>query len=512
MSLVDTTHRERTDHTSRRRAHGGNRRRGLILTVSLAASLGAVGVASESLGLFLSFRDFLSIDDYMEHVPLWRQRFDVTGDGRFDGADVNDFLGRKGEPPGGQRFHFGFDLDGDDRMHNSDLNLVFDLFRRFPDGYDIDPASEATLPTMAAYYPWYTVDTSWDFATSVPVRGRYQSLDPRVYLHQRLEAHAAGIDIFAVSTAGIPPQVRRFHDMQAELEATEYPALTRFLWLYEILFRLPFTLNEFGQEIVNFDEVKTHDLFVSNMVELADYFHDNYLVLDGRYYPIWIWKTDTIRGDFVGAVSAARNAVLQQFGKELVIIGGELAQIPIVHDELLKRLPAFFAMSHYGIYTPRYTAMFDGELNAAHTDHTIDNLRAWIQIARQEGANNIYGQPMTYWPAVQFAFDDRLVRGDTNPVLTSTPAQREYYLQQLDREIVEPNRDIVRFVNHTSYNEHFEGHGVEPTVGYNEGRSWLRLHSVYRGPSTTYRRLIVDRPRFAVEYGAIFAQGGSPAP
>lgn len=512
MSPFNTTNRERPDSTSHR-APGGDSLRGLVLIVSLAASLGAVGVASESLGLFLSFRDFVSIDDYMEHVPLWRQRFDVTGDGRFDSADVHDFLGRKGESPGGQRFHFGFDLDGDDRMHNSDVSLLFDLFRRFPDGYVLDPATEATLPTIASYYPWYTEDNDWDFATSLPVRGRYQSLDPRVYLHQRLEAHAAGIDIFAVSTSGRPLQVRRFHDMQAELEATEDPALTRFLWLYEILFRLPFTLNEVGQEIVNFDETTTRDLFVANMVELADYFHDNYLVLDGRYYPIWIWKTDTIRGDFVAAVTAARSAVLQRFGKDLVIIGGELAQIPRPQNaELLKRLPAFFAMSHYGIYSPRYTTMFAGELSTAHTDFTIDNLRAWMEIARNEGANNIYGRPMTYWPAVQFAFDDRPVRGDTNPVLRSTPAQREYYLQQLDREIVEPNRDTVRFVNHTSYNEHFEGHGIEPTVGYNEGRSWLRLHSVYRGPSTTYRRLIVDRPRFSDEYGTIFAEAGSPAP
>jgi len=60
--------------------------------------------------------------------------------------------------------------------------------------------------------------------------------------------------------------------------------------------------------------------------------------------------------------------------------------------------------------------------------------------------------------------------------------------------VVVPNRDIIRFLNHTSYNEHLEGHGMEPTTGYNSGRQWLRINSVYLGPSKTYRRLIVDDP------------------
>jgi hypothetical protein len=482
---------------------------GLSLTIAVALAAGVVS-GGPLRGVLVSL-DFRSIDDYIAHVPFWKQRFDVNGDDRFDDADLYDFIGRKGAPPGTDRFHFGYDFDGDDRVDNADINLLFDLARRFPDGYQIDPVFDVpTLGVIAAYYPWFTSAPAWDVATSIPVRGRYNSFDPAVYLQQRLEAHAAGIDIFAVSTSPAPEEVGRFHAMQADLERTQDPALTRFLWLYEILGRLPFTLNEFGQEIVNFDHADTRESFIGHMLELAGYFHANYLTIDGTYYPVWIWKTDTIRGDFVRAVSEARDAVKRQLGKDVVIVGGELAQFPSygteqLDAELVKRLPAFFAMTHYGIYTPRFTELHGGELSFAHTDFTVENLLEWIRIVRRQGANNIYRRTMEYWPPLQFGFDDRNVPGRHNPTMSASPEQIEYYIQQLDAAVVTPNADIVRFLNHTSYNEHAEGHGMEPVVGYNEGRRWIRLNGVYRGPSRAYRRLFVDDPQFTDEFTAIFA-------
>ena len=468
-------------------------------------AIGTAHISGAGLSDLLISQYFRSIDDYIEHVAFWKQRLDINGDDRFDDTDINDFIGRKGAEPGGDRFHFGFDFDGNDRVDNADINVLFDVGRRFRDGYLIDPTSDVpTLGVMAAYYPWYTVDPVWNVAASIPVRGRYNSLDPVVYLRQRLEAHAAGIDIFAVSTSPFPEDVRRFHDMQAELERTEDPALTRFLWLYEILGRLPFQLNSIGQEIVNFDDPFTRQDFVVQMVELASYFHDNYLTIDGTFYPIWIWKTDTIRGDFVRAVSDARDAVRGQLGKELVIIGGELAQFPDLGPELAKRLPAFFAMTHYGMYTPLFTDRYGGALSVEHTDFTIENLLAWVRIVRDQGTNTIYGRRMEYWPPLQFGFDDRKVPGRHNPVMTASQEQLEYYVQQLHSAVVVPNRDIIRLLNHTSYNEHFEGHGMEPTTGYNAGRQWLRVNSVYQGPSKTYRRLIVDDPGFVEEFEAMF--------
>ena len=474
------------------------------LAFALATGVTAAGVSTASRGVFVAARYFRSIDDFIAHVPLWRQRFDITGDGRFDSADVYDFLGRKGELLGGTRFHFGYDFNGDDRVNNSDINILFDLYRRFPDGYAMEPTPPPAV--VAAYYPWYNDDRIWKFAASIPTRGKYQSLEPEVYLRQRLEAHAAGIDIFAVSTSPDPNEVRHFHAMQAELERTEDPALTRFLWLYELLGRLPYTLNTVGQEIVDFDDPLTRGRFVADMAELAGYFHENYLLLDEQYFPIWIWKTNTIRGDFVGTVSEARETVRQEVGKDLVIIGGELAQFPVVDAELVRRLPAFFAMSHYGIYTPRFTEQFGGMLSEAHTDFTIENLAEWIRIVREQGNTTIYGGPMRYWPPLQFGFDDRYVPGRRNPTMSASEEQLEYYIQQLDREIVTPNRDIVGILNHTSYNEHLEGHGMEPTMGYNGMRSWIRLYSVYRGPTNTYRRVIANDPKFAAEYGAIFEE------
>ena len=249
----------------------------------------------------LTSQDLGSLDDYIQSVAFWKQRFDTNGDGLFDERDLTEFLGRKGALPRDDRFHFGFDFNGDDAVTNQDIQYLFDLTNRFPQGYLLDPWSDVcTVKTIAAYYPWYTTPASWDRARSTPLRGRYHSFDANVYRQQRLEAHASGIDVFAVSTFN-PDNARQFHAMQEELERTWEPELTRFLWLYEILGRLPFTRNDIGQEIVNFDDPDTSAAFVAHMVELAGYFHGNYLTLD-EYSPVWIWKTDTMRGDFVQAV------------------------------------------------------------------------------------------------------------------------------------------------------------------------------------------------------------------
>ena len=120
---------------------------------------------------------------------------------------------------------------------------------------------------------------------------------------------------------------------------------------------------------------------------------------------MWIWKTDTIRGNFVQAAEDARSAVRDRVGKDLAAIGDELAQF-LDTTGLEQRLPAFLALSHYGVYTPRFTNQFVGRLSFAHTDFTIDNLLRWVQIIRDRGSDNIYQQPMTYWAPSQFGLDN----------------------------------------------------------------------------------------------------------
>ncbi len=492
-----------------RRLPGRRRFLRSILDVCLAA-VGAGWFSGEAsaapanrAGLVLS-RDLRSPDAYFEAVTFWKQRCDINGDGLFDEQDLLEFLGRKGARPRDEAFHFAFDLNGDDSVGNTDIQLLFELLDRFPEGFALDPFADVTsLQTIAAYYPWYTTPASWARARSTPLRGQYQSFDSTVYLQQRLEGHASGVDVFAISTFN-SQQARLFHDMQAGLEQIHEPDLTRFLWLYEILGRLPFELNSVGQEIVDFNDSSTRTAFVSHMVELAGYFHDNYLTLNGRYYPIWIWKTDTIRGNFVQAVQDARSAVRSCCGKELAIIGGELAQLPNEARDLARRMPAFFGMTHYGIYTPRFTRVFSGRLNRAHSDFTIGNLLAWIQIVRDQGIDTVYHRPMTYWAPTQFGFDD--TKGTrNNPPMAASRDELEYYVQQLDRRVVLPHPDIVTHLNHTSYNEHREGHGLEPTDGYNAGRSWLQISNVYRGPSHYYRRTIVRDSVLRTELAAVFS-------
>lgn len=494
-------------------AGAASRRRFLRLLAGAAAVVGGGGLAGPaSAALRAAAQDAApgssSLDEHIRAVTFWKQRFDTNGDGLFDERDVTELLGRKGAAPSDARFHFAFDFDGDDAVTNRDVQRLFDLLDRFPDGYLLDPAADVpTLPTIASYYPWYTPPRRWRGARSIPLRGPYDSNDRAVYLEQRLEAHAAGIDVFAVS-AFTAAQAERFHAMQAPLAQAREPALTRFLWLYEIFARLPFTLNRFGAQTFDFDARRTRATFVAQMVHLAGFFDDNYLTIDGRFHPVWIWVSHTIRGDFAGAVQEARAAVRSCCGKELAIVGGEAAQFPPrpgADAEIERRLRAFLAVSHYGIYTPRFTLANGGRLNRAHTDFTIDNLLVWVEALRRQGSDNIHGRPLTYWPPSQFAFDDTAgPRG--NPPLRANRAEIEYYLQQLDRRVVQPNLDLVTHLNHTSYNEHREGHGLEPTAGYNAGRSWLRLYNVYRGPSRYYRQAIVRNPELQARLAAAFAR------
>ena len=98
---------------------------------------------------------------------------------------------------------------------------------------------------------------------------------------------------------------------------------------------------------------------------------------------------------------------------------------------MTKRLPAFFALTHYGIYTPLHTNRYGGTLSYAHTDFTIANLRRWVAIVRGSGMGTVYGRPMHYWAPLQFGYDDNR----PNPVLTANRTQLEYYVQQLDHRV-----------------------------------------------------------------------------
>ena len=94
----------------------------------------------------------------------------------------------------------------------------------------------------------------------------------------------------------------------------------------------------------------------------------------------------------------------------------------------------------------------------------------------------IYQQPMTYWAPSQFGFDDS-TGPRNNPMMSASREEIEYYVQELDARVVAPNADVMSYLNHTSYNEHRESHGVEPTDGYNCGRSWLQVCNTASGRS-----------------------------
>ena len=105
----------------------------------------------------------------------------------------------------------------------------------------------------------------------------------------------------------------------------------------------------------------------------------------------------------------------------------------------------------------------------------------------------------------QKAFDGSDVSETLVAVIKSEPDWTLLTSETRCRRVVTPNRDLIGFLNHISYNERREGHGLEPTTDYNGGRRWFQVYNVYRGPSLHYRRSIVNDSEFLQDFRQIFS-------
>ena len=450
----------------------------------------------------------------LQRVPLFMQRLQREGRGVVDGglrAHLTDT--RLGSGWGSSAYHGSVDLRGRHRIGEWEIEFGRQILE-LAVGQPVDHPRPLLLSAYDASYQGnghlpvcgdsgVVTDPSWASAQGLPVRGLYSSTSLETHRDQLIEAHTTGIDVMAVSSLETGP----FIEGATQLASRSLPPFTRFFWLYEHIDPdtpgrgLPLDVENL-LPVIDFGRADVQEQFIADMLRLAGHFdRANYFTIERGetvYYPVWMWLSHAVRNAdaFVGTVQTARDVVRARYGRELALIGGEPVQFPSASVETLNRLRAFFAVTSYGIYTPYHSEVFALELDTGYQTLTVNNILRWFDIIDTAGIETIYGGASPeYWPPSQFSFSDNA----GNPPLISTTEHVERFLELLQRRVIAPRRP--RFVNHTSYNEHRVGSGVEPTFarpqaigqfdlcqsGYNGAWDDLRSVLKYFGPSLFYR-------------------------
>lgn len=343
-------------------------------------------------------------------------------------------------------------------------------------GVTAPPPSDG-VPILAHFVDWFQKNdyvNSWTGATTVPLRRDartgfgYDSRDPVTLRRQNREMLAHGI-VPLVSWWG-PDTVGgdAFLDLYLTVPGP------RLGLLYEVTGRLTAD----GQAHFNLSDPRNAQRFLDDMQHLSDRYWsrpelaDRWFRIDGRPV-VFIWLSHAFTGSFEQLGAEVRRRF------SLYLIGSDFNISSHFRDGLESIVRGMDAVSSYGVYHPGLTARTGGHITQAYIDHYVRSYDAWVRWLQQKapGVNLI--------PPLQFAFED--TRG--NPPLTST-YDEAWRFAHLVRFLIERSgscgEPVLPFVLLTSYNEHFEGSAVEPTLRYHD--DWLGvLGSAFRQPALEQR-------------------------
>jgi len=332
------------------------------------------------------------------------------------------------------------------------------------------PATDSRIPILAHFVNWFEKNlyaNSWTGATTVPLRrdGRsgfgYDSRDTAVIRGQNDEMLAHGI-VPLVSWWG-PETIGgdTFLDLYLTIPGP------RLGLLYEVSGRLH--AGEDGR--FDMDDPANAQQFLDDMQHLSDRFWsqpefaDRWFRIDGRPV-LFIWLSHGFTGTFepLGAQVRERFSVY--------LVGSDFNLDSHFREGLEGVVRGMDAVSAYGIYHPRLSAFTYGHLTTAYVDRYVRSYDVWVRWLQQMAPG------VHFIPPLQFAFQD--TRG--NPRLTSTRdeawrfAHLVRFLLQKSQACSEP---VLPYVLLTSYNEHFEGSAVEPSLSYRD--DWLDILSAAFG-------------------------------
>jgi hypothetical protein len=305
------------------------------------------------------------------------------------------------------------------------------------------------IPVLAHYVTWHSSGSPhWGDAPALPIRrdnpaGGYSSLNPEIIRQHNAEMQSAGI---------IP--------MASWWGPTSY-AGDEFLNAYLMVPgpQLALLYEAVGEgrpgpsalEPVDFTNAATVEQFVSEMGYLRDkYFNgpsgNRFLRINGKPV-VFIWITNSFRGPFSQVAAHVRSFVY--------LVGSEFtvpAVIPKEHEDVIRGLDAVTA---YGFYdTGRFPENMNDEFLGAYTTA----VRAWqVKLAA-------ISPDIKLIPPMTFTYDERGIPGRVGYVFRSDAEHATRYAQIVRSFVTDPGPGILPFAYMTSYNEHYEGSGVEPTV------------------------------------------------
>ncbi len=319
-------------------------------------------------------------------------------------------------------------------------------------------APSKNIEILSPHYTWYTEErwfTGPEYAFTTPLRGYYSSGNPDIEAAHNIEKESYGVGVDLVSWWG-PGDISYDLFKQGYLKASNF-GNRPFCFLYEIIGRLSVT----GYGDINFNDPRNVKGFLDDIeyLEKNYFWYPNYYRMHGKPV-IYIWWKGLKNFDYVSWKIKDRVSLIGSV---------DMLWPPDEHEtEKINALNWFDAISQYGI-SPIYVAKEYGKITNKFIQRYTDTILYWGTLIKKHCPHLELILP------IQYAYQDHRgwvdQKDGKNRTLNHDPVQSEKFTK-VTRFLAE-QLDCVKRAMLVSYNEHWEGHGAEPSYQY--GDMWLSL-------------------------------------
>ncbi len=315
------------------------------------------------------------------------------------------------------------------------------------------------IEVLAPHYTWYT-EERWfsgpEYPFTTPIRGYYSSADPNIAAAQNTEKEQYGIGVDLVAWWG-PRAISTELFKEGYLNASNFHDRP-FCFLYEITGRLN-SLDKYGYFDFNNPEIEKGFLEDLEYLEKNYFWYPNYYRINGKPV-IYIWWQSIKNFDEVS----------KRLKDKVFLIGSIDFLFPPKEQETIRinSLNWYDAISYYGIAPIRIAKQY-GKLSDEFISDYIKSVFDWSEIIMK------YNPHVELILPLQYAYHDH--RGDFDQADSKSRIFHHDYTQSLKftkiSRLLAENLDCIKRIMLVSYNEHWEGHGAEPSLEY--GNYWLSL-------------------------------------
>lgn len=329
-------------------------------------------------------------------------------------------------------------------------------------------AEELKIEVFAHYVSWHrespyqnTIATD---GTTHPLRsgGGYDSLDSAIIREHNEEFEKYGISPFISWWGPVGSVLESSGDLFLDAYLAS-PSKVKCIIAYEATERLVGQVRqEFGKEaeVFDFNDPRNASRFMEDMDHLyAKYlsnpkYKDRFVTRNGKPV-VYIWISHAFRGRFDLASSQVSGR------KEIFLVGSNFNVFGSVPNDT-HVIGGLDAVSAYGVYSADLAVIYGGHLGYGYVQQYQEGVARWsLWLSR-----NLPHVPL-FLP-LQFTYNDFPHRG--NPKMELTTKEEAEHFALTVRQIVvnshENCRNVWPYVFVVSYNEHYEGSSIEPSVEY----------------------------------------------